>query len=158
FTAESMDTLGFIAVLSTGPVSADTLRIYEGMGIEGTLLATVLMPDGEGWVQSAALNIPVSEGSVYTFWIDDCKNLNASIDTYEGGSLSVDGTVFPTAALAFAACSKGGSVSQPFSLLGHASPEGQVAPPLAGVNVDIDGLLNVDYLRLRGGATDGAVV
>ena len=156
FTAEATDTIQYISIYFNGPCLSDSMKIYTGTGTEGPLIATVAI-SGSGWIQSPDLNLPVTNGQEYTFAMSNVQNVTFSADTYDGGGFYFNNDNFLNYSITFAVY-KVSAASEPLLVKGIADSITGIAHPLAGANLDLQGTISVNHMRLRGGAGDGNVL
>jgi hypothetical protein len=124
---------------------------------EGPLLASVACTGGTGWIQTSELNLPVTADQQYTFALANANHITFSADTYDGGGFNFQNTDFPEYSITFAVY-KVSAESQPLLVKGVADSITDIAHPFSGANLDLNGTMAVNNLKIRSGAGDGNIL
>ncbi len=158
-TAAVSDTLHYISVFTSGPIEADTIRIYEGAGIDGLLLATATMEDGAGWVKSSLLNLYLEEGEQYTFWLNNINFVHYTLDdAYPGGGTFWLDSTYEEIDLTFSLNHVGDQAYQPVHVTGQGEYPSPLPSPFPGVQMELNGHLSVTSLSMANAAGEGSIM
>jgi hypothetical protein len=157
-TAEVSDTLHYISVFTSAPIQADTIKIYEGEGLSGPLLASATMEEGSGWVKSSLLNLYLEEGDQYTFWLDNVHYVYFTVDdAYPDGGVIEGDSSSSEADLTFS-LNKVSDPYVPVRVTGQGDYPNQLPSPFPGAQMELNGHLSVTSLSLAHGAENGSVM